>query len=93
MKTITIQIGNSDNKLSQQDWSDFVNDVNELIGYYAKEIHFFGAPPNYAPHQNSAWVITCNDTAIENLKGSITSFRKHYNQDSVAFTIGNTEFI
>jgi len=45
MKTITIQIGNSDDKLSQASWSEFVERARQLISVHSRVVHFFGALP------------------------------------------------
>ena len=41
MKTICIQIGNSDDKLSQTRWSEYVQDVNDAISLCQDERHFY----------------------------------------------------
>lgn len=94
MKTITIQIGNSDNKLSQEDWSAFAIEVNQLIDNNAANVHFFGCPPAWLPWQNIAWVIQFDDAVVEeNFKKRLTEIRQKYEQDSVAWTEGETQFI
>lgn len=43
MKTVTIQIGNSDNRLTQVEWSEYVEKVNNLVRDCAYAVHFNGA--------------------------------------------------
>lgn len=88
-KTITISIGNSDDKLTQVEWSEFVSDVD----YELSNIHFFGGSPTHALYQTVTWVIEIEEEYIERLKRSLTTIRKRYNQDSIAWTEGNTLFI
>lgn len=57
MDTITIQIGNSDNKLSQMEWSAFIKDVVEVVESLASVVHFYGTSLGDAPWQNAAWVV------------------------------------
>lgn len=40
--TVVVQIGNSNNKLSQKDWSCFVSEIDDLIKDYKVQIHFRG---------------------------------------------------
>ncbi len=93
MKTVTIQIGNSDDKLTQCEWSEYVRAIQEQIEIYAYDQHFFGGSPTWFPWQNVAWCIEMRDSKIEYLKQVIKSIGKKYKQDSVAFTVGETEFI
>lgn len=91
MKTVTLQIGNSDDKLSQKEWNHFVKEVQCLIEKHTREQHFFGGSPNWYPWQNVAWVFVCDN--LQPLKDALESTRKIFKQESVAWTVGETEFI
>lgn len=93
MKTITIQIGNTDNKLSQQQWADFFHNADIVIRNYATEVHFFGGSENWKPWQNLCWVITAADYMIEPFKKSMMILGAEFGQESVAYTEGVTEFL
>lgn len=102
MKTITLQIGNSDNKLTQQEWSKFVNDIDyyliNTMSHYIK-VHFSGGSNNSSPFQNFCWVFEKNcieieDYVLDTIKKQVSKFAKEiYNQDSIAWTEGVTEFV
>lgn len=93
-KTITIQIGNSDDKLTQKEWSDYVEIVKQIVEVYALETHFFGGSSNWQPWQNVAWVIRIfSDDTMESLVRNLKEVRAEYNQDSIAWTEGETKFI
>lgn len=89
MITITLQIGNSDDKLSQERWSEYVRD----IGCHECQPHFFACSEGSQKWQNAAWVVTCHETEAVLLKGAVLEVRKMYEQDSVAWTEGATEFV
>ena len=95
MKTMTVQIGNTDDKLTQVEWSKFVMEVDDLLlpdNYKGTLVrHFFGASPNYMFWQNACWVVVTSET--EYVMNQLTSIRKKYKQDSVAVTIGETIFV
>lgn len=92
--TATILIGNSDDKLSQRQWSDFVADIHKIVEFFSTDIHFFGAPPSFVQWQNAAIVFETNDEKeIILLKRSLVSIKKKYNQDSIALVVGQTEYI
>jgi len=94
MLTITLQIGNSDDKLTQREWSSFVIEVSAIVEGNASHTHFFGAPSNWFVWQNVAWVIQFDDDAVKEIfKKKLIGIRKKYRQDSVAWTEGETVFI
>lgn len=91
---VTLQIGNTDNRLTQQEWAAFVEEVNAEVDRSNPSVHFFGAPPTTASWQNAAWVAEAwNLESLAGFKDRLTAIRKKYRQESVAFTIGQTEFI
>jgi hypothetical protein len=92
--TAVIQVGNSDNKLTQQEWSEFVGDVQDLlrVGHYAT--HFAGTSPSAAPWQNACWVLEIvSDMQKDHLRTALGFFAKKYRQESIALTFGTTEFV
>lgn len=94
MKTLTIQIGNSDDKLTQKEWSQFVKEIKYLLSCFATETYFFGGAATYDSWQNVCWVIGCGEnTDFEKLKWELKQIREKYKQDSVAVTWGSTDFI
>ena len=92
MTTIAIQIGNSDDKLTQKQWAGFVLEFRCLVEDMA-QIHFWGASANYDPWQNLCCVANFYDNAIHTFKVRLTELRTKYQQDSAAVLIGETEFI
>ena len=92
MKTITLQIGNSDNKLTQVEWSDFVGEIHCLIERDpTSQIHFFGGPQNWECWQNVAWVFVTGNPM--SLCQEVKRIRTKYKQDSAAWTEGSTAFV
>ena len=90
MNTVIIQIGNTDNKLSQHEWHKFVNAMDVIL--LDSNIHFRGFSNPDSLYQNACWVIE-HDDSIDSLCEDITNCRKLYNQDSAAITIGTTRFV
>ena len=94
MKTVVIQIGNSDNKLTQSEWADFCDHVTKAINVGGFVVHFSGGSAWNSPWQNACWVIETQEESIRNLRSYLSIVvKRKYNQDSIAFTIGDTEFI
>lgn len=92
MKTITVQIGNTDGKLTQDMWAAFVGQCDAAIQSEAT-IHFKGGPPVWERWQNVCWVILMHHEETLALKRKLTSIRAKFSQDSVAWTEGETEMI
>ena len=93
MVTITIQIGNTDDKLSQSEWADYVSEVREIVTRHSNVVYFFGASANWERWQNAAWVIEFDRRRIRMLKTLLLRTRKRFSQDSVAWSEGETQFI
>ena len=93
MATITIQIGNGDDKLTQKEWAKFVRDMEKTIKKSAEAVHFTGFSHGGAEWQNSAWVFECPEEKLPELKQEAARLGKKFGQDSVAWTPGVTEFI
>lgn len=93
IKTVCVQIGNSDDKLTQVDWSNFVKHVNAVLETYQAVRHFFGGSATYAAWQNACWVLTVEEHYIESLLTSLTRARQTYRQDSICIMVGDVQFI
>ena len=91
--TVCIQIGNSDDKLSQREWWSYCTDVSVACLQTEADIHFRGGPATNFPYQNYCFVLEAEDNVLASLKAGIVEIRKKYGQDSVAWTEGRTEFV
>lgn len=88
--TIVVQIGNSDDKLSQKEWSSYVNQIHENIKIHARQMHFFGGSPNWYPEQNACFVLEMSNEFYISLCSELKDTREYYNQDSIALVHGDT---
>jgi hypothetical protein len=90
MTDLVFQIGNSDNKLTQQDWSDFCKEVLALCDWFG-HVHFSGGSATDSRWQN--YCVCVSTDAATGLKNKVRECRNKYRQDSVAVLEGQTEFI
>lgn len=92
--TIYIGIGNSDNKLSQQEWAQFCAEVVAYVRSVADQ--FLGewySLPN-ARWQNAEVAAVVPDEYMDEMRHVLVEFRVRYQQDSIALAVVNaTEFI
>jgi hypothetical protein len=89
----TIQIGNSDNKLTQQEWAEYVKAVHAATTVDGIETHFFGSSEGSAAWQNACWVVAIRETEVDAMFKAVTQIRKQYKQDSVAVVLGDVRMI
>lgn len=90
--TATIQIGNTDDKLGQRQWSKFVEGVAYLAHDYGK-LHFNGHSAPSAMWQNACWVVVMDEDALPEMRLDLAQMARVYGQDSIALTVGVTEFV
>lgn len=91
--TIVIQIGNSDDKLTQKEWADFCIDMYQLATRYCIQIHFFGSPDAKSTWQNACLVADCGSNQFDELKYRLRQLAGKYKQESIALSFGDTQFI
>ena len=93
--TITLQIGNSDDKLKQVEWFSFVNDMTCVVTAYQQQLHFASGSPSNARWQNFCWVFEVENDALvlKALHSQISACRKKYDQDAASITGGKTLFV
>lgn len=93
VNTAVIQIGNSDNKLTQGNWANFVASMRHEISRHVYRIHFQGGSGWDAPWQNACWVCEVRPDQVQPLRDVVAKVRGQYEQDSAAVVFGETEFI
>lgn len=93
MITVYISIGNSDDKLSQKDWAEFIASVGDDINKDAVAIHGLWFSQPASPFQNACWCIEVAPEAAQRLRGFLSRAALAYGQDSIAWAVADTEFI
>lgn len=91
--SVSVQIGNSDDKLSQREWHQYVESVKVAIGASATCVHFFASSEGSQSWQNACWVFEIRKEGCATLMMALAELRKHFKQDSVAWTEGDTIFV
>lgn len=93
MPTVIVQIGNSDDKLSQSNWAAFIADTATLITKSAECIYFSGFSAPTASWQNACWVFEMKIDKEAELRSGLCMLCEAYAQDSIALTSSATEFL
>jgi|ERR1700733_9944099 len=79
---VYISIGNSDNKLTQSQWSEFCYTVSEVLDCQ-RHGEWFSLPN--APFQNACWCVTILETKVEGIQLNLRALCRLFNQDSIAW--------
>lgn len=93
MITICVSIGNSDNKLTQDEWYRFVQLMDDTLRHYEKRRHFFGGSETYAPWQNVCWLCVIEAERLPEVRSGIYSVRTLFKQESAFLLHGEGEFV
>ncbi len=93
MKTISILIGNSDDKLTQKQWAEFVGNTEFWVKKFCSTIHFSGGSTSNLPWQNYCIVFGVEENKEVWIKENLLELKRKYNQDSIAWIDGQTIFL
>ena len=92
MITATIQIGNSDDKLTQKEWAAFIRATHKVADYHG-DVHFSGFSVPDAVWQNACWVVEIHEAGVRRLREQLAELARRFRQDSIALTTGVTVFV
>lgn len=87
---VVISIGNTDNKLTQQEWNKFVIEMDFALNVEGK-VHFFGGASNWEAWQNVAWILETTSEPLS-IREMVKLVRKKYNQESAFVMVGEGLF-
>lgn len=93
LTTLVVQIGNSDDKLSQAEWTGFCAATWAAVGLYATQVHFEGYSVPTATWQNACWVAEIDPADLKRVRHKLAEVADLYRQDSIAVTLGITEMV
>lgn len=92
--SVRVGIGNSDNKLTQRQWADFILDARALALEYARQVLGYWFSLADQPWQNAelGWIMPAS--RLDALRGDLADLAEAYQQDSIALAIvDRTEFV
>jgi hypothetical protein len=94
MPTVYVSIGNSDDKLTQREWSAFWEHAGAVIRRWSAAIHGEWLSLPGAPYQNACWCIEVDEeTADLILRPELVHLVRHFRQDSIAWAEATTTFL
>jgi phosphoserine aminotransferase len=93
--TTVLLIGNSDDKLTQFEWSNFYDEIKNCINNYSITIHFNGYSNSVSMYQNACFVfnISSDTEYINKFIEDIKKIKIKYKQNYIVIIRNETEFI
>lgn len=100
VETVYVTIGNTDNKLTQQEWSQFCSDVFRCVQDASNYIVFHGFSLPSAPYQNAVVAFTRmasvdgrEEERERILRQRLSILASKFKQESIAWSVGQVEFL
>lgn len=95
MTTIYVSIGNTDGKLTHQEWSEYFRKVNDLLTESRAATAVYGVWHSLpaTPYVNACWAVEIPAVNLEAAKDVLRTLARRYRQDSIAFATATTEFL
>lgn len=91
--TCFVAIGNSDNNLSQAEWSDFWHEIHNGLHNFASQQFGEWQTATSAVRQSACWGLQVPDENLDAFRDYLSKVAGRYRQDSIALSIGETEMI
>jgi competence protein ComGF len=88
-----VAIGNTDNKLTQQEWALFVETVRNVLNGYTRQIHVEGYSLGDKPWQNVVWGFDIDSQFTSKLQEALRITAYNFQQDSIAWSETQTIFL
>jgi hypothetical protein len=93
MITVYISVGNSDDRLTQQEWFTYLQVVDEAISETSERRHGLWYSASRSPFQNACWCVELTPTSARMLQDMLRDIRREFQQDSIAWAVATTEFV
>lgn len=90
---VYVSIGNSDDKLSQIFWAQFVRELRSYLRTQTDKIHGEWYSASDSEYQNACFCIESKAGDMKGLKEQLVRLKKYYNQESIAWVVAETEFL
>jgi len=93
---VYVSIGNSDDKLTQKEWSKFLMLLDSFIRTRAKVVHGYWLSESSSEYQNACWCVELElgPAGRSDMKEVLASYAREFRQDSITWAqASEIEFI
>jgi len=92
--TVYVSIGNSDGKLTVEEWQQYRDLTHELLTEVGVTAAVHGAWQSFVPkYVNACWCVEVADEHEDALKDTLRELAGKFGQDSIAYAVAATEFL
>lgn len=91
--SIYVSIGNSDDKLTQKEWSEFYMDVSVIMSGWADQVHGQWQSLPSSRWQNACWCFDTDEKKAFRMKQELRYVARLYRQDWIAWAEAETQEI
>jgi hypothetical protein len=92
MNTVTVLIDNDGDRLTQEEWSEYVVRIHAAIEAVSQETHFNGSSNPVSRFQNFCWVFEASDGGKAMLKERLKKIHSKYDSWGMTVVVGETIF-
>jgi len=89
---VYVSIGNSDDKLTQLEWSEYWHAVDRELKFWGR-LHGVWLAVNNTPYQNAVWACEIKEVYRAQMREGLRKIMTRYNQDAIAWFEGKTDFV
>lgn len=98
MTIVYVSIGNSDDKLSQAEWANFIRSVGHTLRFLDDvHIHGYWLSSPESSYQNACWCVEFESddlNAVQTTREDLRALGRRFRQDSIAWAeVKETEFL
>lgn len=94
MITVYVSVGNSDDRLTQQQYSGFVSLVDKVLDARVSRIHGAWVSESAAAYQNACWCVDVPEDHVEFLRLDLSAVARQFRQDSIVWAeVKGTDFL
>lgn len=87
VRTAYMTIGNSDNRLTQGQWSQYCAAAHALVHFHHVDVFFVGYSAPFSQYQNACFSFTYRAAVEDELRKEIAELAFRFNQNNIALAL------
>lgn len=92
--TAVVVIGNSDDKLTQREWADFIKGMDNLTWVLeGTQVHGRWFSGQDTPYQNAAWCVEIKEEHLPTMYAELARLARLFSQDSIAVVVNQAHMV
>lgn len=94
-ETVYVSIGNTDGRLSLEEWAQFFRETNDLMTgvKFINQVYGVWHSLPGQPYMNACWAVRVSAVNINPLREALRQLAKKFRQESIAFSYAHEDFV